>query len=184
MDLSGLNQVNEALTRFGSNLYEIGMAQKREDDKRNHALGLLEFHTWATDQTNAALMNLANRPYTDLWTEDGNQGEKVLADLQTQFQGRYQALQGKRPNLALDMQKVADGLIGEAKQKYAGVFEKKKIDHYLGVYQTNDEQLYKEAVSTFDPKKRAEVFTKKDAILLTLVEGNVMPADTASRGRI
>jgi hypothetical protein len=184
MDFSGLNQTNEALTRFGQTIYQIGMDKKRTDDERNNALGLLEFHTWATDQTNITLNKLHKASYTDLWTDEGNQGDKVLTDLSKSFQDRYETLQSKNPTSALNMRKVSDGLVSEAKQKYAGAFEKKKIDHFLGVYQTFEDQQYKKTVGTFDPVNRAQEVSKFDYGLLDLVKGGVMDEKTAGTERI
>jgi hypothetical protein len=181
MDFSSLNQQNEALTRFGQNLFQAGIEQKRTDDDRNNALGLLEFHTWATDQTNATLSKLHQSSYTDLWTDEGNQGDKVLADLSTTFQDRYQAIQSKNPTLALNMRKVSDGLVSEAKQKYSGAFEKKKIDHFLGVYQESFNQSYDEATSTLDSAKRNDAILKFQAKLLTLRQGGIMDENTAAK---
>jgi hypothetical protein len=182
MDFSVLNQTNQALTHFGNTMFQIGADMKRQEDERNRALGLLEFHTWATDQTHTALRDLNNRSYSDLQTDAGNLGDKTLDDLQTAFTNRVKGV--KDQNLAIAMQRVSDGLILDAKNKYLGAFEAKKKDHFLGVYQDFDEQQFNKVVSEFDPKKRAEHIAVYESGLLDLVNGGVMKTETATKERL
>lgn len=182
LDLTPLNQTNEALQRFGNTILQIGADMKRQEDERNRTLGLLEFHTWATDQTQNVLNDLHKRPYSELQTDDGNVGEKRLTDLNEAFASRYKGVKDKR--LALEMQRVSDGLVLDAKGKYNTTFEAKKRDHFLGVYQDFEKQQFDKIIATLDPQKRAQEIAVYESGLLDLVRGVVMDEKTASTERI
>ena len=182
MDYSPLNIQNEALGRFGQSVFNLGIQMKQKEDERNRTLGLLEFNTWATDQTHGVLRSLNSQSYSSLRTEDGNAGTKDLDELQKSFSDKIAGVKDDR--LKLEMQRVSAGLVNEAKNTYLTKFEAKKKDHYLGVFETFENQQFNKTVSEFDPKKRGEQVMIYDSALLDLVNGGVMGAETASKARV
>jgi hypothetical protein len=199
MDLSGLNQVNTALTNLGNDVFRVGTVMKVQEDDRTRALNLLEFHTQAAKQTQSLLTDLISRPYkaTDtslsnpeaprvegLMAEDGDQGQRALDRLNQSFKDRFEAVRSKDPLLAIQMQKVADGQILEAQKKYDLVLGAKKIDHGLAVFQDFEKTQYDLTMASLDPIQRNDNIKSYESGLLDLVNNHMMDEHTASAKRL
>jgi hypothetical protein len=180
MDFSGLNQVNEALTSLGNTGMAIGADWKRVEEERNRALQLLDFHAVATDQAQKTTKGILSRPYEDMANPAGDFNDQLFADLKTSYQDKIRAARDTNPTLAIEMQKVADGLTLGAQEKALTHFDAAKKSHFLGTYMVTKKQSLDLLSEEADPVRRAGEVDKFEAILKTLTSTGVMDAKTAT----